>query len=231
MIKALSMDNLITLVIATRNRGKTAEIEALLKNHPVKIKNLQDFGPIPQVEEDGNTFDENAYKKASFASRVLGFPVLADDSGLVVEALSGAPGVFSARYGGENLGDEERCVNLLNEMKNKTNRKAFFECVISVAVPTGNALTYEGRCEGIIADEQSGTNGFGYDPVFYYPPLKKTFAEMSMAKKSAVSHRGKALNELKNEFGKVLIWIRQNMPVQNKFKVMPGCEKADIKIQ
>jgi len=223
------MKNLITLVIATRNSGKTAEIEALLKDHPVKIKNLQDFGPIPQVEEDGKSFDENAYKKASFAARVLGFPVLADDSGLVVEALSGAPGVFSARYGGENLNDEERCVNLLHEMNNKTNRKAFFECVISVAVPTGNALTYEGRCEGIIAERQSGTNGFGYDPIFYYPPLQKTFAEMSMEEKSTVSHRGKALNELKNEFGKVLIWIQQNMPVQDKFKMMPGCENAEIK--
>lgn len=223
------MKNLITLVIATRNSGKTAEIEALLKDHPIKIKNLRDFGPIPQVEEDGKSFDENAYKKASFAARVLGFPVLADDSGLVVEALSGAPGVFSARYGGENLNDEERCVNLLHEMKNKTNRKAFFECVISVAVPTGNAITYEGRCEGIIAERQSGTNGFGYDPVFYYPPLQKTFAEMSMQEKSTVSHRGKALIELKNEFGKVLIWIQQNMPVQDKFKMMPGCEKAEIK--
>jgi XTP/dITP diphosphohydrolase len=225
------MDNLTTLVIATRNRGKTAEIEALLKNHPVKIKNLDDFGPIPEIEEDGNSFDENAYKKASFAARVLGFPALADDSGLVVKALSGAPGVFSARYGGENLSDEERCVKLIDEMKSKTDRKAHFECVISVAVPTGNALTYEGCCEGIIAEEQSGTNGFGYDPVFYYPPLKKTFAEMSMAEKSSVSHRGKALNELKNEFGKVLIWIRQNMPVQDKFKVMQGCENADIKIR
>ena len=225
------MNNLITLVIATRNSGKTAEIEALLSGHPVKIKNLQDFGPIPQVEEDGNTFDENAYKKASFAARILGFPVLADDSGLVVEALFGAPGVFSARYGGVNLKDEERCVNLLHEMKDKTNRKAFFECVISVAVPTGNALTYEGRCEGIIAEKQSGSNGFGYDPIFYYPSLKKTFAEMSMEEKSTVSHRGKALNELKNEFGKVLIWIQQNMPVQDKFEVMPGCERADIKIR
>ena len=225
------MNNLITLVIATRNSGKTAEIEALLSGHPVKIKNLQDFGPIPQVEEDGNTFDENAYKKASFAARILGFPVLADDSGLVVEALFGAPGVFSARYGGVNLKDEERCVNLLHEMKDKTNRKAFFECVISVAVPTGNALTYEGRCEGIIAEKQSGSNGFGYDPIFYYPSLKKTFAEMSMEEKSSVSHRGRALNDLKNEFGKVLIWIRQNMPVQDKFKVMPGCEKTDIKIR
>ena len=101
------MNNLTTLVIATGNSGKTAEIEALLKNFPVKIKNLKDFGPIPHIEEDGDSFDDNAYKKASFASRVLGLPALADDSGLLVEALSGAPGVLSARYVGENATDEE----------------------------------------------------------------------------------------------------------------------------
>jgi len=225
------MNNLTTLVIATRNNGKTAEIEALLKNFPVKIINLKDFGPIPRIEEDGDTFDENSYKKASFASRVLGFPALADDSGLLVEALSGAPGVLSARYGGEKATDEERCAKLLCEMKGKSNRKAAFECVISIAVPTGNALTYEGRCEGFIAEKPSGSNGFGYDPVFYYPPLNKTFAEMSMEEKISVSHRGKALCELKSEFNKILIWISQNMPGPDKFKVIQGCEKTDIKIR
>jgi XTP/dITP diphosphohydrolase len=224
------MNNLTTLVIATRNSGKTAEIEDLLKNFPVKIKNLKDFGPIPQIEEDGDTFDENAYKKVSFASRVLGFPALADDSGLVVEALSGAPGVLSARYGGEKATDEERCEKLLYEMNGKSNRKAAFECVISIAAPTGHALTYEGRCEGLIAEKPSGTNGFGYDPVFYYPPFNKTFAEMSMEEKSSVSHRGKALRELKSEFNKVLIWISRNMPGPDKFKVIPVCEKTDIEI-
>ena len=107
------MNNLITLVIATRNNGKTAEIADILKDHPVIIKNLTDFGPIPVIEEDGKTFDENAYKKASFAARALGFPALADDSGLLVEALCGAPGVFPARYGGENATDEKRYLKLL----------------------------------------------------------------------------------------------------------------------
>jgi XTP/dITP diphosphohydrolase len=102
-------------------------------------------------------------------------------------------------------------------MKGKPNRKAAFECVISIAVPIGPALTYEGRCEGLIAEVPCGENGFGYDPVFYYPPLKKTFAEITREEKSRVSHRGKALRELKEEFDKVLIWIRQNMPVQEKF--------------
>ena len=211
------MQKEMTLVIATGNPGKTAEIRDLLEGFPINIKNLSDFGPIPPVEEDGDTFDENAYKKASFASRVLGLPALADDSGLVVDVLDGAPGIHSARYAGENATDEQRCAKLLKEMKGKTNRKAAFECVISIAVPIGPALTYEARCEGLIAEKPSGENGFGYDPVFYYPPDKKTFAEMTRDEKSRVSHRGKALRELKDEFNKVLVWIQQNMPVQEKF--------------
>lgn len=212
------MQNQITIVIATRNKGKIAEIRDLLKGFPVKIKNLDDFGPIPEVEEDGNTFDENAYKKASATARVLGLPALADDSGLLVEALGGAPGVHSARYAGENATEEQKCAKLLSEMEGKTNRKAAFECVISIAVPTGAALTYEARCEGLITEQPVGSNGFGYDPVFFYPPLKKTFAQLSREEKSHVSHRGKALRELRDEFDKVLIWIRQNMPVYEKFK-------------
>jgi XTP/dITP diphosphohydrolase len=212
------MDNLITLVIATRNTGKTSEIRDLLKGFPINIKNLDNFGPIPQVEEDGNTFDENAYKKASFTAKILGLPALADDSGLLVEALGGAPGIHSARYAGENATDEQRRAKLLHEMEEKTDRRAAFECVISIAVPTGAALTYEARCEGLITTEPAGSNGFGYDPIFYYPPLKKTFAELTMQEKSHVSHRGKALRELRDEFDKVLIWIDQNMPVQLKFQ-------------
>jgi len=205
------------LVLATRNQGKISEIRKLLLDFPIEIKSLQDFGPISPIQEDGETFEENAYKKASFASRVLGLPALADDSGLVVDVLDGAPGIHSARYAGENATDEQRCAKLLKEMKGKTNRKAAFECVISIAVPIGPALTYEARCKGLIAEKPSGENGFGYDPVFYYPPDKKTFAEMTRDEKSRVSHRGKALRELKDEFNKVLVWIQQNMPVQEKF--------------
>ena len=207
------MKDLLTLVIASGNPGKTAEIRDLLTGFPVHIKNLGDFGPIPPVVEDGETFDENAYKKASFVSRVLGLPALADDSGLVVEALDGAPGVYSARYAGDQASDEERCAKLLSEMKGVTNRRAAFECVISLAVPTGAALTYEARCEGLLLEALAGANGFGYDPVFYYPPYKKTFAQLTREEKSRVSHRGKALAELKDEFDRVLIWIRQHMPV------------------
>jgi XTP/dITP diphosphohydrolase len=211
------MPDRIILVIATRNKGKAAEIVDLLNDFPVDIKNLDDFGTIPKVEEDGKTFEENAYKKASFTARVLGLPALADDSGLMVDALGAAPGVYSARYAGENASDEQRCAKLLREMKTATHRKAVFECVISIAVPTGPALTYEASTEGLITEKPAGDNGFGFDPVFYYPPLKKTFAQLSRQEKNRVSHRGKALRELGKEFDKVLIWIQQHMPVQEKF--------------
>jgi XTP/dITP diphosphohydrolase len=207
----------VTLVIATKNSGKLIEIDALLKAYPVKLKSLSDFGPIPPVEEDGATFDDNAYKKAAFAARVLGLPALADDSGLIVPTLGGEPGIHSARYGGASLTDAQRCDLLLQNLKGKADRRASFSCVISIATPTGAALTYEARCEGIIAESASGSNGFGYDPIFYYPPLNKTFAEMTPQEKSQVSHRGKAMKELQNEFGKVLRWLQQQMPVLEKF--------------
>ncbi|MBA4369311.1 MAG: Non-canonical purine NTP pyrophosphatase [Desulfobacterium sp.] len=210
------MQENISLVIATRNKGKTAEIRDLLKGFPILIKNLDDFGPIPEMREDGDTFDENAYQKSSFAARVLGYPALADDSGLVVEALGGKPGVHSARYGGEKATDADRCRMLLAELGENTNRKAAFECVISIAVPTGAALTYEGRCEGRITTKPEGTGGFGYDPIFYSLEYQKTFAQLTMEEKSWISHRGKALKQVIKEFDKVLIWIRQHMPIQEK---------------
>ena len=205
------MPDLITLVIATRNPGKTLEIRDLLKDFPIKVKNLDDFGPIPEVVENGKTFDDNAYKKSSFTARILGLPAIADDSGLCAEALNGAPGVFSARYAGENATDKENRDKLLAALKGVSNRKAAFECVISLAVPTGAALTYEARCEGLITEQPAGENGFGYDPVFYYPLLKRTFAQITRKEKSRVSHRGKALREMQEEFDKVMTWIRQQM--------------------
>ena len=211
------MKDFLTLVIATRNNGKKSEIKGLLESFPVQVKNLNDFGPIPGVEENGETFETNAYIKASFTAKLLGLPALADDSGLVVEALNGAPGVYSARYAGENATDKERCLKLLGEMEGKKDRRAAFECVISIAVPTGAALTYEARCDVLIADQAVGENGFGYDPVFYYPSFKKTFAELEGEEKNKVSHRGRAFKEIRSEFDKVLKWIRQNMPIQEKF--------------
>lgn len=215
------MDQRPILVIATKNPGKTAEIRGLLHGFAVDIRSLSDFGPIPEVEEDGTTFDENAYKKSSFTARVLGLPALADDSGIVVEALNGAPGIYSARYGGEGLSDTDRCRKLLAEMQGSTRRRAVFECVISLAVPCGPALTYEARCEGLLAEAPAGENGFGYDPVFFYPPLGKTFAEMTPEEKNRVSHRGKALNELRAEFGKVIQWIRRHLPPDDPWNRIP----------
>lgn len=201
----------ILVVLATRNKGKLAEFMELLKDFPVDLKSLNDFGPIPEVVEDGATFDDNAYKKAAFTSKVLGVPAISDDSGLVVEALDGAPGVISARYAGENATDQENIEKLLAEMKGEKDRKAAFECVISIAVPSGPALTYEGRCEGEIIEEARGDGGFGYDPVFFCPDLGKTFAEAGAEEKNRVSHRGRALADMTAEFDKVLAWLRQRM--------------------
>ena len=199
------------LVIATRNEGKVSEFRKLLEGFDVDIKSLQDFGPLPEIEEDGETFEDNAVKKARFAARVLGLPALADDSGLVVKVLGGLPGVHSARYAGDDANDEANNRKLLQAMRGVEDREASFVCVIAIAVPRGPALIYEGTCNGIITEEMRGTGGFGYDPVFYYPPLGKTFAEMSQEEKNRVSHRGKAMAELKKEFDKVLIWLKQRL--------------------
>ncbi len=208
------------IVLATTNKGKKKEIQALLKGFPIEIKTLGDFGPIPEVIEDGETFDDNAYKKASFTAKILGYPTIADDSGLCVEALDGAPGVYSARYAGENATDQENVDKMLDALKDKDNRNAAFKCVISIAVPTGAALTYEGECKGILTHEPVGENGFGYDPLFFYPDLDKTFAQSTIEEKAHVSHRGKALKQVINEMDKILDWIDINMPQFQKV----GCQ-------
>jgi len=200
------------IVLATTNKGKTKEFRELLKDFPIEIKDLGDFGPIPEIIEDGETFDDNAYKKASFTAKVLGFPAMADDSGLCVEALDGAPGVYSARYAGEAATDAQNVAKLLDALKDEENRKAAFECVISIAVPTGAALTYENRCEGVLTREPAGENGFGYDPLFFFPELNKTFAQLSIAEKAEISHRGKALKEVSNEMDKIIEWLEMSMP-------------------
>ena len=201
----------IPLVLATRNEGKTGEIRALLADFPVEIKNLTDFGPTPAIEEDGETFEDNAVRKARFIAKILGLPALADDSGLMVEALGGGPGVRSARYAGEGARDADNNAKLLKELENVENRNAAFACVIAIAVPWGPALIYEGSCEGTITEELLGSKGFGYDPVFYYPPLQKTFAQLSTEEKNQVSHRGQALRQLRDEFDKVVVWLRQRL--------------------
>jgi len=199
------------LILATTNKNKVKEFQEVLKDFPVEIRSLADFGPLPEAIEDGATFEENAYKKALHTAKILGFPAIADDSGLVVEALNGAPGVYSARYAGETATDAENVDKLLKDMKGIKNRRAAFKCVLSIAVPSGPALTYEGSCEGILLEERRGNSGFGYDPIFYFEDLGKTFAECTMAEKNKVSHRGKALAEFKAEFTQVLGWLNQRL--------------------
>ena len=154
------------IVLATGNEGKIIEIQKILSSFTEKIKSLKDFGPIPPVVEDGDTFEENAYKKAHFTAKVLGFPALADDSGLMVEALEGAPGVHSARYAGEEATDQKRNLKLLRAMEGVEDRKAVFVFLIAIAVPRGPSLINEGRCEGLITHKPKGENGFGYAPLF-----------------------------------------------------------------
>lgn len=199
------------LVLATNNQNKVKEFKQFTSGFPVEIKCLADFGPLPEVIEDGATFDANAYKKALHFAKVLGLPAIADDSGLCVEALSGAPGVRSARYAGEDASDQDNCEKLLKEMEGVENRKASFVCVLSIAVPSGPALTYEATCEGTILEAPRGSSGFGYDPLFYYEPFGKSFAEVSMEEKNQVSHRGKVLAELGAEFDKVMKWLEQRL--------------------
>lgn len=202
------------IVLATGNKNKVKEIKEVLKDAPVEIKCLADYPPLPSVVEDKETFEENAYKKALHYAKILGLPCLADDSGLEVDALGGRPGVLSARYAGENATDPQKCAKLLQEMAGKTDRKARFQCVLSLATPGGPALTWEGSCEGEILEERRGESGFGYDPVFYYAPLHKTFAELSMAEKNVVSHRGRAMTQFAAEIDKVLTWLRQRLMEQ-----------------
>jgi XTP/dITP diphosphohydrolase len=199
------------LFLATTNQNKVKEFQEILKDFPIEIRSLADFGPLPEAIEDGETFDDNAYKKAIHTAKILGFPAIADDSGLVVEALNGDPGVYSARYAGENATDKENVDKLLKDMHGIKNRRAAFQCVLSIAVPSGPALTYEGKCEGVLLEERRGETGFGYDPIFYFEELGKTFAECTMEEKNKVSHRGKALAEFKAEFPQVLKWLTQRL--------------------
>lgn len=199
------------IVLATRNEGKIREFRRVLVDFPAEIKSLQDFGPIPPVIEDGESFEENAVKKARQTARVIGLPAIADDSGLEVFALNGKPGVMSARFSGPDANDKANNVKLLEAMRGIKERSARFFCVLALAVPRGPALVYEGVCKGEISRSMKGNNGFGYDPLFYYPPLSKTFAELTNEEKNVISHRGRALKEFQGEFEQVLAWLMNRM--------------------
>lgn len=186
------------IVLATRNKKKIEEIKRIIRDMPVTIYTLDDFPECPEVEEDGKTFEENAVKKASAISKYTKMPALADDSGLEVYALGGAPGVFSARYAGEGADDRKNFEKLLNEMSSVPDGKrgARFVCVIVLAFPDSRVETFSGYAEGLIGKEPKGANGFGYDPVFYPKGHERTFAEMIDEGKDLLSHRGAALVRL-----------------------------------
>lgn len=189
------------LLVATGNPGKLAEIEETLKDLPLHILPLTGLRTWPKVIEDGKTFDENAIKKSRSLADFSGYVTLADDSGLVVDALDGAPGVRSARFSGEDANDIRNNDKLLRALADvpEERRTARFVCVLALCLPASSGGThwlFRGECKGRIALAPKGENGFGYDPIFFYPPLGRTFAELDREAKCQVSHRGKALREL-----------------------------------
>lgn len=191
-------------ILATHNPGKLREMSAILSQLGIEVVGPKDLGITVEVEETGTTFAENAMLKAEAICKAADLPAIADDSGLCVDALNGAPGVYSARYGGEGLDDTGRYQLLLENLKGQTDRSAHFACAIACAFPNGDRLTAQGQCPGTIAFAPMGTGGFGYDPVFYIPELKKTFGELTGEEKSAISHRGKALRSFAEKLGTYL---------------------------
>ncbi len=192
---------MIELLVATTNTGKFAEVKAFLSRLPIRILSLRDLANPPAVAEDGATFQANALKKARTLANFSGLLTLADDSGLEVDALGGAPGIYSARYSGKEGDDAENNRKLLRELAGvaSARRSARFVCALALCAPLDSVMadwTVRESCEGLIAITLKGSNGFGYDPLFFFPPLGKTFGEIDRELKATVSHRGKALQKL-----------------------------------
>ncbi len=187
-----------TVVIATRNKGKAKEFEALFKERGLQIKTLLDYPDIEDVEETGYTFKDNALLKAETIAEHLQTTVIADDSGLAVEALLGQPGVFSARYAGEEKDDAKNNAKLLTELADVKDqeRRATFHCALALAHPQKESLVVQGELKGAITGIPRGENGFGYDSLFLLPELDKTLAELSEREKNKISHRANALGRL-----------------------------------
>ncbi|MFN3467157.1 MAG: XTP/dITP diphosphatase [Candidatus Brocadiales bacterium] len=190
---------MLKLVIGTRNPKKREELVELLKGLPLELQGVEDYPGLPEVEEDGKTFRENAIKKATALAKLTGEWLVAEDSGLEVDALNGDPGVRSARYAGEKATYAENNRKLLGAMDGipPEGRTARFRCVIALASPQELLFVVEGQCEGRIAQEVRGEQGFGYDPVFYLPDYGKTFAELGPAVKNQISHRARALKRFR----------------------------------
>ena len=195
------------ILVATRNAGKVREIRKALKGLGFRIRSLSDFQDVPEMEEDGRSFTENAFKKARFYSKVFKKLTISDDSGLEVDFLNGAPGIYSARFAGEKTTDRENNKKLLNLMEGvpSSRRAARFRCAIAIVSPRGKEEVVEGECRGRIGFKEVGKKGFGYDPLFTLPPLKKTVAQLTIGEKNRVSHRGKALKKLQKVIGKFIV--------------------------
>ena len=185
------------LVLASKNKKKLEEMNAILGQLGIEVCSEADAGVDLDVEETGTTFEENSLLKAKAVMEASGMPAIADDSGLCVDALGGAPGVYSARYGGEGLDDAGRTRLLLENMRGQSPRTCRFVSVITCCFPNGDVISARGECEGTVAFAPMGDGGFGYDPVFFVPSLKKTFAQLSAEEKNSMSHRGRALEVFK----------------------------------
>ena len=196
------------LVLASGNKGKLAEFQRLLDGLDVQIHSMKEYPEIGEIVEDGSSFAENALIKARAVCKATGKPAMADDSGLAVDALNGAPGIYSARFAGEQRSDADnnaKVLELLKDVKD-ADRTARFFCAIALVLPDGREYTVEGTCEGTILHAIRGEGGFGYDPLFYVETMDKTFAELTMEEKNRISHRGHAnrkavdiIRGLKNE--------------------------------
>lgn len=189
------------LIAATKNKGKMKEIKEIFKNVPFEIISMEEAGFDKDIKETGSSFEENAYIKAKAVADATGETVLADDSGLVVDFLDGAPGICSSRFAGEGASNGDRINKLLGLMKGAGNesRSARFVCAAVIVCPDGRSISAVGKCEGIIALEPKGENGFGYDPIFYVPEYGKTISELDDETKNKISHRGKALDMLREK--------------------------------
>jgi XTP/dITP diphosphohydrolase len=194
------------VVLATLNQHKIKEIKEIFQDLPIQFISLKDFVHPPTIVEDGKSFQENAIKKAQGLAKWTGKNCLADDSGIEVDYLKGAPGIYSARFSGENATDEENNIKLLEALKHVPfdQRKARYRCVMAIATPAGIVKTEEGTCEGVIVLTPKGTNGFGYDPLFYYPSLGMTFGELEPHLKNKLSHRYYALQKIKPTLMKII---------------------------
>ena len=193
------------LIIATNNPGKVKEFQNIFSEKGYLVKSLRDFPEVEDVEETGTTFEENALLKATEVAKALNVLVIADDSGLEVDALNGEPGVYSARYAGNEKNDKANIDKVLMELKEvqEEKRTARFVCVLAVAKPDGESFTVRGTCEGFITTERIGDNGFGYDPIFYIKEMDKTMAQLTKDEKNKISHRARAIELLSERWDKL----------------------------